>query len=154
MSIKEILAEFRTVAIVGLSQDPAKDSNKVGKYLKQHGFHIIPVNPTADKILEEKSYKSLLDIPMEIVENLEVVDIFRPSTEVMPIVEQAIQLKKQYSVPYVVWMQLGIVNKEAAEKARKAGLIVIMNKCMMQQHKRLFGSDSKRQTSEKKKSSR
>jgi predicted CoA-binding protein len=152
MSIDEILAKFRTVAIVGISQDPAKDSHKVGKYLKQHGFHIIPVNPTADKILEEKSYKSLLDIPVEIVRNLEIADIFRPSAEVTPIVEQAIQLKKHYGVPYVIWMQLGIINEEAAEKARKAGLIVVMDKCMMQQHKRLFGSDSEKQTSEKEKS--
>jgi predicted CoA-binding protein len=67
------------------------------------------------------------------------VDIFRPSAEVMPIVEQAIELKKKYGVPYVIWMQLGIVNEQAAEKAREAGLTVIMDKCMMQQHKRIFG---------------
>jgi predicted CoA-binding protein len=111
----------------------------VGDYLKNHGFDIIPVNPTADEILGEKSYKSLLDMPAEIQKTIEVVDIFRPSAEVAPIVEQAIQLKKKYGVPYVVWMQLGIINEQAAEEARKAGLTVVMDKCMMQQYKRIFG---------------
>jgi predicted CoA-binding protein len=133
--IKQILAKYRTVAIVGLSRDPSKDSNRVAQYLKNHGFRIIPVNPTADMILEEKCYKSLLDMPAEVQKSVEIVDIFRPSAEVMPIVEQAIQLKKKYGIPYVVWMQLGIVNEEAAEKARNAGLAVVMDKCIMQQHK-------------------
>lgn len=137
--VKEILTKYRTVAIVGLSRDPSKDSYRVGEYLKNHDFHVIPVNPTAEEILGEKSYKSLLDIPGEIQKTLEIVDIFRPSAEVTPIVEQAIELKRKYGVPHVVWMQLGIVNEEAAEKARIAGLKVIMDKCMMQQHKRFFG---------------
>ncbi|NWG10943.1 CoA-binding protein [Candidatus Bathyarchaeota archaeon] len=135
---KEILTKYKTVAVVGLSRDPSKDSYRVGNYLKNHGFHIIPVNPTADEILGEKSYKSLLDMPAETQRTIEVVDIFRPSAEVVPIIEQAIQLKRKYGVPFVVWMQLGIINEEAAEKARKAGLTVIMDKCMMQQHKRIF----------------
>lgn len=121
-----------------MSRDPSKDSYRVGKYLKNHGFQIIPINPTADEILGEKSYKSLLDIPVETQKTIEVVDIFRPSAEVMPIVEQAIQLKNQHGVLQVVWMQLRIVNEQAAEKARKASLTVIMDKCMMQQHKRIF----------------
>jgi len=136
--VKEILTRYRTVAIVGLSRDPSKDSYRVAEYLKNHGFRIIPVNPTADEILGEKCYKSLLYIPAEVQKTVEIVDIFRPSAEVLPIVEQAIQLKKQYSVPYVVWMQLGIINEEAAEIARKAGLMVVMDKCMMQQHRSLF----------------
>lgn len=152
MSVKEILAKYKTVAIVGLSQDPAKDSHKVGKYLKKHRFHIIPVNPTADKILEEKSYKSLLDIPVEIQKTIEVVDVFRPAAEVMPIVEQAIQLKRKRGVLRVFWMQLGIINEEAAEKAREAGLIVVMDKCMMRQHKRIFGDKDERRPNEKQKS--
>jgi len=136
--VKEILTRYRTVAIVGLSRDPSKDSYRVAEYLKNHGFRIIPVNPTADEILGEKCYKSLLDIPAQVQKTVEIVDIFRPSAEVLPIVEQAIQLKKQYGVPYVVWMQLGIINEEAAEIARKAGLMVVMDKCMMQQHRSLF----------------
>jgi predicted CoA-binding protein len=123
-----------------LSKDPSKASYQVAEYLKQHGFHIVPVNPTADAILGEKCYKSLLDIPIEIQKTLEIVDIFRPSADVPPIVEQAVQLKRLYGVPYVVWMQLGIINEQAAELARRAGLVVVMDRCMMQEHKRLFAS--------------
>ena len=140
IDIKEILARYKVVAVVGLSKDPSKASYQVADYLKQHGFHIVPVNPTADEILGEKSYKSLLEIPVEIQKTLEIVDIFRPSADVPPIVEQAVQLKRLYGVPYVVWMQLGIINEQAAELARKAGLTVVMDRCMMQEHKRLFAS--------------
>jgi predicted CoA-binding protein len=134
--IKEILTKYKTVAVVGLSREPGKDSHRVSAYLKNHGFRIIPVNPFADEILGEKSYKSLLDIPPEIQKTVEIVDIFRTSEDVPPIVEQAIKLKAAYGKPYVVWMQLGIVNEQAAEAAEKAGLIVVMDKCMMIEHKR------------------
>ena len=136
--IKEILTKYKTVAVVGLSREPDKDSHRVSAYLKQHGFDIIPVNPFADEILGEKSYKSLLDIPPEIQKTIEIVDVFRPSKDVPPIVEQAIKLKAAYGKPNVVWMQLGIVNEQAAEAARQAGLTVVMDKCMMVEHRRLF----------------
>jgi len=132
------LKKYRTVAIVGLSRDPSKDSYRVAEYLQKNGFQIIPVNPIANEILGERSYKNLLDIPSEVQKTIEIVDIFRPSEEVLPIVEQAIKLRRHYSIPYVVWMQLGIVNLEAAEIARKEGLIVVMDKCMMQEHRRIF----------------
>jgi predicted CoA-binding protein len=134
--IAEILTKYKTIAVVGLSREPDKDSHKVSAYLKKHGFRIIPVNPFADEALGEKSYKSLLDMPPEIQKTIEVVDIFRPSKDVQPIVEQAIKLKAMYGNPRVVWMQLGIVNEQAAEAAKKAGLTVVMNKCMMIEHKR------------------
>jgi len=124
--------------VVGLSREPDKDSYRVSAYLKEHGFRIIPVNPFAHEVLGEKSYKSLLDIPAEIQKNIEIVDIFRPAKDVPPIVEQAIKLKEKHGKPYVVWMQLGIVNAQAAETARKAGLTVVVDKCMMQKHRRLF----------------
>jgi predicted CoA-binding protein len=136
--IKEALTKYKTVAVVGLSREPDKASYKVSAYLKKHGFRIIPVNPFADEILGEKSYKSLLDIPSEIQKTIEIVDVFRPSKDVPPIVEQAINLKETYGKPYVVWMQLGIVNEQAAEMAKKAGLTVVMDKCMMVEHKRFF----------------
>ena len=136
--IKEILTKYKTVAVVGLSREPGKDSHRVSAYLKQHGFQIIPVNPFADEILGEKSYKSLLDIPPETQKTIEIVDIFRPSKDVAPIVEQAIKLKTMHGKPVVVWMQLGIVNKEAAEAAKQAGLTVVMDRCMMVEHRRLF----------------
>ena len=136
--IREILAKYKTVAVVGLSREPGKDSHRVSAYLKQHGFHIIPVNPYADEVLGEKSYKSLLDIQPDIQKTIDIVDIFRPSKDVPPIVEQAIKLKAAYGKPKVVWMQLGIVNEQAAEAAKKAGLTVVMDKCMMIEHKRFF----------------
>lgn len=136
--IKEILKKYKSVAVVGLSREPDKDSYRVSAYLKTHGFRIIPVNPFADEVVGEKSYKSLLDIPAEIQKTIEIVDVFRPAKDVPPIVEQVVKLKEMHGKPYVVWMQLGIVNEQASETAKKAGLTVVMNKCMMVEHKRLF----------------
>jgi predicted CoA-binding protein len=136
--VREILTRYKTVAVVGLSREPDKDSHRVSAYLKKHGFRIIPVNPFADEVLGEKSYKSLLDIPPEIQKTIEIVDIFRPAKDVPSIVEQAVKLKEMFGKPRVVWMQLGIVNEQAAEVARKAGLIVVMDKCMMVEHQHLF----------------
>jgi hypothetical protein len=135
--IKEILQKYRVIAVVGLSKEPGKDSHRVSAYLKQHGYHIIPVNPFADEVLGEKTYHSLLDIPPEIQKTIEIVDIFRPAKDVPAIVEQAVKLKALYGRPYVVWMQLGIVNEAAAELARQAGLVVVMDKCLMVEHSRL-----------------
>lgn len=136
--IKEILNKYKVIAVVGLSKEPGKDSHRVSAYLKQHGYKIIPVNPFADEILGEKSYKSLLDIPPEIQKTIEIIDIFRPAKDVMPIVEQAIQLKQIFGKPFVVWMQLGILNEQADEIARCAGFIVVMDKCLMVEHQQLF----------------
>jgi len=135
--IREILQNYRTIAVVGLSQDPHKDSHRVAAYLKTHGYRIIPVNPSAQEVLGEKSYPTLLDIPEEIQKTIEVVDVFRRSEDVPPIVEQAISLKKKLGHPFVVWMQLGIANEEAAQAARRAGLVVVMDRCLMVEHRRL-----------------
>jgi predicted CoA-binding protein len=140
--IREILTKYKVIAVVGLSREPDKDSYRVSAYLKRHGFRIIPVNPFANEILGEKSYKSLLDIPAEIQKIIEVVDVFRPTKDVPPIVEQAVRLKEVHGKPHVVWMQLGIVNEQAAETAKKAGLTVVMDKCMMVEHKRFFQSEA------------
>jgi len=139
--LRRILTRYKIVAIVGLSRDTSKDSYRVAEYLKKNGFRIVPVNPTVDEVLDEKSYESLLDMPVEVQKTIEVVDIFRPSTEVLLIVEQAVRLKKMHGVPYVIWMQLGIINEQAARTARKAGILVVMDKCMMREHRRLFASD-------------
>ncbi len=122
---------------MGLSKDPEKPSYRVAAYLKEQGYRIIPVNPFVDTVLGEKSCKSLLDMPEEIQKTIEVVDIFRRPEDVSPIVEQAVKLRIKYGKPYVVWMQLGIVNDQAAEMARKAGLTVVMDKCIMVEHRRL-----------------
>lgn len=125
---------------MGISRNPSKDSYRVAEYLKTHGFTIVPINPSADEILGEKSYKSLFDIPVEVQKTIEIVDVFRPSEDALPIVEQVLHLRKIHGLPKVVWMQLGIVNEEAAEKARESGLLVVMDKCMMREHQRIFGS--------------
>ncbi len=139
--IKEILTKCKTIAVVGLSRDPDKDSHRVSTYLKKHGFKIVPVNPFADEVLGEKSYKSLLDIPAEIQKTLDVVDVFRPAADVPRIVEQTVELKAKHGKPSVFWMQLGIVNEQAAETAKKAGFTVVMDRCMMVEHMRLFRSE-------------
>ncbi|MEM2089241.1 MAG: CoA-binding protein [Thermoproteota archaeon] len=135
-NIKSAL-ECKTIAVVGISREPSKDSHKVANYLKANGYRIVPINPFEDEVLGEKCYKNLLETPEEVQKTIEVVDIFRPSQEVLPIVEQAIRLKQKHGKPLFIWMQLGIVNTQAAELAEKAGLTVIMNRCMMSEHKRL-----------------
>jgi len=128
--VEDILNNSHTVAIVGLSANPERPSYVVGKYLKAHGYKIIPVNPGEKKILGLVSYPDLTVIPRKI----DVVDIFRKSEDVLPIVRQAIQIGAK-----AVWMQEGVINKEAAAEARKAGLKVVMNKCMRKQHIKLHG---------------
>lgn len=137
-SIKEILEKYKVVAVVGISRNPSKDSHMVAKYLKDNGYEIIPINPYADEILNKKCYPSLLDLPEDLKKKIEVVDIFRPPEEVEKIVDQAIQLKRKYGTPYVIWMQLGIENEKAAQKAKANGMIVIQNKCMKIEHSALF----------------
>ena len=128
--IEKILTEYRTVAVIGLSADSSKYSHVVAKFLQSKGWRIIPVNPNVEEVLGKKSFKSLIDLPESVQREVEVVDIFRRSEDVPLIVDQAIQLKERNGKPYVVWMQLGIVNEEAAARARNAGLTVIMDRCM------------------------
>ncbi len=128
--IRRILSEIRTIAVVGCSKDPAKDAHRVPKYMQLHGYRIIPVNPTATEILGEKAYPALDAVPIR----FDAVDIFRPSADVPPIVDQAIK-----SPAKIIWMQLGIRNDEAGKKAQAAGKIVIQDRCMMRDHARLFG---------------
>ncbi len=128
--IKRILLENKTIAVVGLSPKWNRPSHFAAKYMKEHGYKIIPVNPGYDQILGEKCYKSLLDIP----EPVDIVDIFRRSKDVPPIVEDAIEIGAK-----VVWMQLTVVNEEAAQRARDAGLEVVMNRCVKIEYGRIFG---------------
>jgi predicted CoA-binding protein len=125
--IREIFSEVKTIAVIGLSPDPAKDSHRVAKYLQSVGYKIIPVYPKEDEILGEKVYRSLEEIPG----NVDMVDIFRKPAAVAPIVEAC---KKRADVK-VVWLQAGIVNNEAAEAARKAGMKVVQSRCAMVDHR-------------------
>ena len=131
MSIEErILNSSRTIAIVGLSSKPDQPSYRVASYLKEQGYKMIPVNPAEQEILGERCYPDLASIP----ESIDVVDIFRRSEKVPPIVEEAIRIGAN-----AVWMQEGVINEEAAAQARKAGLMVVMDKCMRKEHQRLHG---------------
>jgi predicted CoA-binding protein len=129
--IKEILTSYKTIAIVGISNKPDRDSYIVAEYLLNQGYKIIPVNPNIDTVLDLKAYPDLISIP----EDIEIVDIFRRPEFVDEIVDQAIEKGAK-----VVWMQLGVINESAAEKARKAGLKVVMNKCIKVEHMYRFGN--------------
>jgi predicted CoA-binding protein len=129
----------KTIAVVGLSRNPEKASNDVASYLKLHGYRIVPINPTAGEVLGEECYASLHDVPDELKREIEVLDVFRRPEDVPPVVEEAIQLRKAFPHLTTVWMQLGIVNEDAAERARKAGLNVIMDRCMKIEHGRRLG---------------
>ena len=128
--IREALSRARTIAIVGLSDKPERDSNEVARYLKSKGYRIIPVNPGVAEVLGERSYPSVTAIPREI--RVDIVDIFRRSDQVVPVVKDAIRRGVK-----VVWMQLGIDNAEAASLVREAGGTEFENLCIMTQHRRL-----------------
>jgi hypothetical protein len=132
--IQETLRKYTVIAVVGLSNDEDKPSYQVAAYMKVHGYKIVPVNPFVDEVLGEKSYKSLLEIPVEIQRKIEIINIFRRPDDVLPTVEQAVKLKIANGKPYVVWMQLGIINEQAAETARKANFVVIMDRCIKVEH--------------------
>ena len=129
-TLRRILIENKRVAIVGLSDDWSRPSNFVGKYLLEHGFEVIPVNPKYDEILGQKCYADLKDIPTPV----DMVDLFQRSDRIPPFVDDAIEIGAK-----VVWMQLGIINEEAAQKARDAGLEVVMDRCVKIEYARLFG---------------
>ncbi len=127
--IAELLKRSKTIAVVGLSNSPLRPSHGVSAYMQTHGYRIIPVNPQIRGALGEKSYASLLDVP----EKIDIVNIFRRPEFVEEVVDLAIQLK----VP-AIWMQEGIVHERAAEKARKAGIFVVMDRCILQEHRARF----------------
>ena len=123
----DILTKYKRIAVVGLSSNPARPSYGVTEYMQSAGYQIIPVNPNETDVLGEPSYASLEDVPQKI----EIVDIFRCPEEVPPLVDAAIRAGAK-----VIWMQLGIVNEAAAEKARAAGITVVMDACLLVEHKK------------------
>jgi len=130
--IKKILTTYRTVAIVGVSPNLERPSYRVADFLKKEGFRVIPVTPNADQVVGEKAYPDLASVQVPV----EVVDIFRRSEDVPPIVEEAIAIGAK-----AIWMQEGIVNEEAAATARKAGLTVVMDHCMRKELLRKLGRE-------------
>jgi len=128
--IAELLRRAKTIAVVGLSNSPLRPSHGVSVYMQTQGYRIIPVNPEISESLGEKAYPSLLDVP----EKIDIVNIFRRPEFVGEIVDQTIQLK----VP-AIWMQEDVVNESAAEKARKQGIFVVMDRCILKEHRARFG---------------
>lgn len=124
-TIEEVLSTKGKIAIVGLSPKPDRDSNQVARYLIDHGYDIVPVNPVVAEILGRKSYPSVAEIEGDV----EIVDVFRRPDQVMPVVDDAIKKKAKY-----LWLQLGVVNDEAAQKATDAGMHVVMDLCIKQEH--------------------
>ena len=127
--VADLLKRSKTIAVVGLSNSPLRPSHGVSAYMQTNGYRIIPVNPNIKGALGEKAYASLLDVP----EKIDIVNIFRRSEFVEEIVDQAIQLK----VP-AIWMQEEVIIEIAAEKARKAGILVVMDRCILKEHKARF----------------
>ena len=125
--IREILS-LNKVAVIGMSKNSSKAAHYVPKYLSDNGFNVIPVNPSSDEILGEKCYDSVLDID----DPVDIIDIFRPSDQVLPFVKDAVQKK-----PKVIWLQEGIHNSEAEELAKSHGIKVVFNRCMLAEHQRL-----------------
>jgi len=126
--IKQIFS-LKNVAVIGMSKYPEKAAHFVPKYLSEQGFNILPINPNSSQILNKKCYSSVTEVD----EPIDIVDVFRPSDQVLPFVKKAIKMK-----PKVIWLQEGIHNQEAEELARKEGIKVVFNRCMLAEHQRLF----------------
>lgn len=128
--VADILHKYKNIAVVGLSDNPARPSYGVSAYMQAAGYNIIPVNPIIQEVLGQPSHASLQDIS----ESVEIVDVFRRSEDVLPIVDEAIAIGAK-----VLWLQLGVINVEAAKKAQAAGLQVVMDKCIKVEHARYLG---------------
>ena len=133
--LRSILGDAETIAVVGLSSNPERESNDIARYLLEKGYRIVPVNPNETEVLGERAYPSLLDIPPEV--RVDVVDVFRRAADTPPIAEQAVQVGAK-----VLWLQDGIVNEEARRIAEDAGLTVIMGVCIRRTRRRLEGEES------------
>ena len=126
-TISKILEDCRTIAVVGLSSNPGRASNGVAGYMKRQGYKVIPVNPNEEQVFGEKSYPSLADVPVKI----DLVDIFRRSEEAGKVVDEAIQIGAK-----AVWLQDGVIDRAAAQRAQDAGLLVVMDRCWLRDHVR------------------
>ncbi len=133
----DVLRKYKVIAVVGASKSPEKEAFTVPLYLKQHGYTMIPVNPTADSIHGEKAYPSLKEIPAAIAKTVDVVEVFRPSEELPKIASQTVELKKSTGRPFVFWAQLGLENEEAKSMLQAAGIDYVMNACMRTHHQML-----------------
>ncbi len=136
---KEVMRKYRVIAVVGASKNPEKEANTVPAYLKERGYTIIPVNPTADSVLGAKAYPTLAEVPDQAAKTVEVVEVFRPSEEFPQVARQVAEMKKRTGRPYVFWGQLGLENEEAKKILAVAGIDYVMDKCMRIEHKVMNG---------------
>ena len=132
---KEVMRLYKTIAVVGASKNPEKEANTVPAYLQEHGYTIIPVNPTADSVLGVKSYPSLSEIPEQTARAVDIVEVFRPSEEFPQVAKQVVQMKKRTGRPLVFWGQLGLENEEAKKILSDAKVDYVMDKCMRVEHR-------------------
>ena len=127
-TIRQILDECKTIAVVGLSSNPMRPSNGVARYMQRAGYRVVPVNPNETVVLEEKAYPTLADVPLQV----DLVDVFRRSSEAGAAVDEAIRVGAR-----AIWLQEGVIDREAAERALDAGLLVVMDRCWLKEHARL-----------------
>jgi len=130
VSPREVLRKYKTIAVVGASKNPQKDANTVPQFMKDRGYKIIPINPTADEIVGEKAYPSLMDLPSDLASKVELVDVFRPSEELPQVAQQVVDMHRKYGRPLVFWAQLGLENEEAKQILLKNQIPYIMNACL------------------------
>jgi predicted CoA-binding protein len=133
-TLRRILKECRVLAVVGLSAQWHRPSHFAAKYMLEHGYRVIPVNPQYREVLGQKCYPSLRDIPRSLAAQVDLVDVFRKTAEVLPVAQDAVAIGAR-----VLWQQLGVLNQEAADLARAAGLDTVMDRCVKIEHGRLFG---------------
>ena len=129
-----VLEAYRTIAVVGASKNPEKEAYTVPRYLKEHGYRIIPVNPTATEIMGERAYPSLLDLPEEVGRAVDIVEVFRPSDELPQVALQAAEMKARFGRPFVFWAQQGLESEEAKRILEKSGIQYVMDACMRTVH--------------------
>jgi predicted CoA-binding protein len=136
----EVVKKYKAIAVVGASKNPEKDAYTVPEYLQQHGYTVIPVNPTAESINGLKTYPSLSAIPDEVAKKIEVVDVFRPSEELPQVAKQVVELKRRTGMPLVFWGQEGLENEEAKKILSDAKIDYVMDRCMRIEHRLMENS--------------
>lgn len=136
---QDVIRKYRVVAVVGASKNPEKEAFTVPAYLKDHGFRIIPVNPTADLVNGEKAYPTLAALPDDLARSIEVVEVFRPSEELPQVASQVIEMKRRTGRPFVFWAQTGLENSEAKQTLQRGKVDYIMDACMRVIHQ-IYGA--------------
>ncbi len=137
VSPSEVVRQYKVIAVVGASKNQEKEAYTVPKYMQDHGYKIVPVNPTADQVLGEKAYPSIKELPAELAKQIDMVNVFRPSEELPQIAQQVVEMRKKYGRPLVFWAQLGLENDEAKRALSKNGIPYVMDACLRVVHRSL-----------------